>query len=465
MLPTEPRGWRHSGLLTSVQPEPRQRVLRLPLTSRAGPPSLHSEKQGNIIAAEYGAAERFSLKMTKIDSSLGNNAPTRQRLEFSLNALQQKMMKKTFGINLAIATINSRNVRSVFRALVMAGLGLLFSTTGGILMACQGSGKDESASDSPAQATSAKQVASTLFSQMNKGTEYNASGVVALADSRFLFCDNNIGDALIEFGVSASGQQQGPLVRRPLVGLSPKSVDDIEDLTMVERDGRRLLFAVTSLSVDAGKKGKPSVVRPGGLLRITIGPDGSLATELMSDFRSWLLMNAPEIASAAQKDPDAGGLNVEGLAWDERRGALLLGIRTPVVGGKPLLRPIRVKDLSGSWTTSNLEMLPQIALGVENSTGEQGVRSLIRNKAGDGFFVVVGNSTSASKAPFSVYSWDGADEGKVARLPISFEKKMKPEGITTGTIGGRDAVLFVDDRGGFSILWADAGPFSAAKPQ
>jgi hypothetical protein len=372
-------------------------------------------------------------------------------------------MKMTNRINRAIATLKSGNLRPALR--VVVGLGIMLSTTGGILMACAGTGKEGSAPDSRPQATSATQVTSTLFSEKNRGTEYNASGVVAIGDSRFLFCDNNINDALVEFGVSASGQQQGPLVRRPLVGLSSKSVDDIEDLTMVERDGRRFLFAVTSLSIDGGKKGKASVVRPGGLLRITIGPDGSLATELMSDFRVWLVQNAPGIASAAQMDPDVGGLNVEGIAWDERRGALLLGIRTPVVGGKPLLLPVRLKDLSGPWTTANLEMLPQIALGVENSSGEQGIRGLNRNKTGDAFFVVVGNSTSGSKAPFSVYSWDGADEGKVTRLPLSFQKNMKPEGITTGTIGGRDAVLFVDDRGGFSMMWADAAPFGAAKPQ
>lgn|GEM_PF-1673230 len=351
----------------------------------------------------------------------------------------------------------------VARSLCVVGLALLFATTGGFLVGCRTEVKQVKPSKAGNGGTSDTVVKSTPFSEKNDCEEHNASGVVPLGDSRFLFCDNNVNDALIELNISADGQQQGPLVRWPLVGLAPKSIDDIEDLTIVEQSGRRLVFAVPSLSVKPGskKKGKEAADRPGGLLRITIQPDGSLATELMSDFRAWLLLNAPEIRSAAENDPDLGGLNIEGLAWDARRGALLLGIRTPAPGGKPLILPVRIKDLLGPWTTGNLEMLAPIHLAVENAIGEQGIRSLTRNGFGEGFFVVVGNSTSESRAPFSVYKWDGGDDGKASRLPISFHKKMKPEGITTGTIGGRKALLFVDDAGGFSVLWDDGTAFAS----
>lgn len=357
--------------------------------------------------------------------------------------------------------VNSVTSRQVSRSLCFVSLALLLSLSGGFLVAC-GSGVNQKKSPTARNpVTPDTEVTSTAFSEKNNGEEYNASGVVPLGDSRFLFCDNNLNDALIEVVVSEDGRQQGRLVRWPLVGLAAKSIDDMEDLTIVEQGGRRLVFAVTSLSVQAGskKKGREAAVRPGGLLRITIQPDGSLATELMSNFRAWLMANAPEIASSAGNDPDLGGLNIEGLAWDARRGALLLGIRTPATGGKPLIRPVRIKDLLGPWTSGNLEMLPPIHLAVESAIGEQGIRSLTRNGFGEGFFVVVGNSTSESEAPFSVYSWDGGAEGKTSRLPISFHKRMKPEGITTGTIGGRRVVMFVDDAGGFSVLPADGAAF------
>ncbi len=343
---------------------------------------------------------------------------------------------------------------SVTRSLWVVGLALLLSTTGGFLVGCRSDKNGPKSSPARGQPAQDTEVKPTAFSEKNDGEEYNASGVVPLGDSRFLFCDNNLNDALIELVFSADGQQQPSLIRKPLVGLAKKSIDDTEELTTVEQAGRRLVFAVTSLSVQPGskKKGKEEEVRPGGLLRITIQPNGSLATELMSDFRAWLLLNAPELASSAKNDPDLGGLNIEGLAWDSRRGALLLGIRTPVSGGKPILRPVRIKDLVGPWTTDNLEMLPPIHLAVEHALGEQGIRSISPNGFGEGFIVVVGNSTSESRAPFSVYLWDGGEAGKMSRLPISFHKHMKPEGVTTGTIGGKKVVLFTDDGGGFATL-------------
>jgi hypothetical protein len=363
-------------------------------------------------------------------------------------------------------TINSAARRQATRFLCVVGLALLLSTSGGFLAGCRSGDNKPKSSDARKHESTDTEVKPTAFLDKNNGEEYNASGIVPLGDSRFLFCDNNLNDALMELVVSKDGQQQGPLVRRPLVGLGKQHIDDMEELTIVEQGGRRLVFAVTSLSVKAGsrKKGKEDEVRPGGLLRITIQPDGFLASELMSDFRAWLVVNAPEIGSSAENDPESGGLNIEGLAWDARRGALLLGIRTPVPGGKPVIRPVRIKDLGGPWTTGNLEMLAPIHLEVENAIGEQGIRSITRNGFGEGFFVVVGNSTSESEAPFSVYTWDGGDEGKVSRLPISFAKKMKPEGITTGTVGGRKALLFVDDGGGFSVLWSDGTALSPGVP-
>jgi hypothetical protein len=32
---------------------------------------------------------------------------------------------------------------------------------------------------------------------------------------------------------------------------------------------------------------------------------------------------------------------------------------------------------------------------------------------------------------------------------------MKPEGIARGTIGGKSALVIVDDNGGFQVVWAE----------
>ncbi len=77
---------------------------------------------------------------------------------------------------------------------------------------------------------------------------YNASDIVAIGDSRFLFCDNNISDALYELRLTPESQA-GPIIRRPVEGISSASVDDLEAMALVEDRGRRFIVAIPSLSL------------------------------------------------------------------------------------------------------------------------------------------------------------------------------------------------------------------------
>jgi len=306
---------------------------------------------------------------------------------------------------------------------------------------------------SKSTSSAALTVDSIPFGEVKGKDEYNASGIVPLADARFLICDNNTNDALFELDLMPDGQKKGSLIRRPLQGLSPGSIDDLEAMTLVEENGRRYVFVTSSLYV---KKAKKDVldVPPSGVLRVTVNPDDTLSAENMPGLREWLIGAYSQLAAAAQTKPDDGGLNIEGLAWDKRRHALLFGVRTPAPDGKPLVLPIKVKDLTGPWTTANLEAQPPVQLSVETALGEQGIRGLSNEPDHDAFLVITGKSIGDSNAPFALYEWGGAG-GEVRRFDVAFAKKMKPEGITRGTIGGRKALVIVDDGGGFQVVWAD----------
>ncbi|HKQ76516.1 MAG TPA: hypothetical protein VJ810_22670 [Blastocatellia bacterium] len=321
-----------------------------------------------------------------------------------------------------------------------------------------GSGAGGLSSVAPAALT----VDSIPFGEVNVKDEYNASGIVQLADARFLICDNNTNDALFELDLTNDGQKKGPLIRRPLQGLAPGAVDDLEDMTLVEENGRRYVFVTSSLYV---KKAKKEVldVPPSGVLRVTVNPDDTLSAENMPGFRAWLISAYPQLAVAAQIKPDDGGLNIEGFTWDKRRHAFLFGVRTPTPDGKPLVLPVRVKDLAGPWTTDNLEAQPPIQLSVGAPLGEQGIRGFFNEPDRDAFLVIIGKSISDSKSPFALYEWSGDSGSAVRRFDIAFAKKMKPEGVTRGTIGGRKALVIVDDNGGFQVVWADQQlPFASA---
>ncbi|HSE37364.1 MAG TPA: DUF3616 domain-containing protein, partial [Blastocatellia bacterium] len=231
------------------------------------------------------------------------------------------------------------------------------------------------------------------------------------------------------------------------------------------------IFALPSLSLKQRKKKHKKKAKRGKLaaprsvlLRILIREDDQLQVEMIPDFRSWLIEGAPELGKSHTYLPDSGGLNIEGIAWDSANQALLLGVRTPVNDGRPLILRVRVKEFNGAWALDNLEMLPSITLQHEEVGQEQGIRAIEYDPSRNVFLIVLGNSTSASKAPFSLYSWDGNEQGLIRRFhQIRFHKRMKVEGVAHGTIAGRGALVFVDDSGGYQLVWDDDPRVSATE--
>jgi hypothetical protein len=291
------------------------------------------------------------------------------------------------------------------------------------------------------------------FGEMNGSRVYNASDVVPVADSRFLFCDNNTSDALFELDLEPNGQKKGLLIKRPLRGLSADVIDDLEGMTLVQEGAQRFIFITSSLSLKERTADGKADIRRAGLLRVKVNPDGNLTAENIPGFRDLFLQNVPSLSTSSGRTPDEDGLNIEGLAWDPRRHALLFGLRTPLDAGKPLLIPVRIKKSDGPWTTGNLEFLQPIRLSPDTDEGEQGVRSIQYVAARKSFLVILGKTKSGIKVPFSLHEWDGGQGGKMRRLNVSFAAKMKPEGVTAGAIGGKPVLLFVDDDGGYQVLW------------
>jgi hypothetical protein len=295
------------------------------------------------------------------------------------------------------------------------------------------------------------------FGIMNGDDVYNASGVVPITSSRFLFCDNNSNDSLFELIISEDGKRIGPLIRRPLQGLSPDSIDDMEAMTIAEEKEERFIFVTTSLGAKKPREvGQPLRIPPSGLLRVKINSDDGLSAENMPDFRDWFIKNLPPaLAESAGRIPDEGGLNIEGLAWDHERHALLFGLRSPLSNNNPIVIPVRVKELDGEWKTDNLKMLAPIELTLGPEEAARGIRSIEYVPDRHAFLVIIGKSVSGQKAPFALYEWKGGKKGKTQRLNVSFAEKMKPEGLTSGIFAGKPALLCTDDGGGYQVFRPD----------
>jgi hypothetical protein len=323
---------------------------------------------------------------------------------------------------------------------------------------------------------SAEPIAASPFKDRPGAEAHNASEVVALADSRFLFCDNNVGDALFEMRFDANGALDPRLVRHRISGVSPDFSDDFESMAVASAGGRDYLILATSFSLKikdrtAARKrhrGRRSIARE-SLLRVRISSSREHQAEIIPGFRTWLVEHTPDLGKVWRKSwrriPDDGGLNVEGLAWNPVAGELLFGLRTPVLEGRPIILRARVKDIGGVWNLSNFETLPPVRLALADGHQARGIRTMEYDPVGKRMLLVTGNATSGVRVPFELFEWDGNAAGTVRRFNhVHFDPRFRVEGVTPGTIGGRAAVIFVDDRGGYQILWGD-DPRLAIEPR
>jgi hypothetical protein len=267
---------------------------------------------------------------------------------------------------------------------------------------------------------------------------------------------------LFEFRLRRRGKLAGRIVRRRLEGLRPGAIDDIEGIEIVKAAGRTLIFGTSSLSLKTRKGRHPKrkrgklVPSREAILRIRVGPGGRLRAQVIPGFRSWLVARVPWLRRAAGLIPDDGGLNVEALSWDPRRRALLFGLRSPLVDGKPVLLRVKPRRIDGPWTLDNLEVLRPLRLAVPDADGDAGIRAMSLDPSSGTSLIILGNATSRSQGRFKLYSWDGNPRGVVRHIRgVKFRKRMKVEGVTRGTVRGRPAVVFVDDGGGYQVLWGD----------
>jgi hypothetical protein len=314
------------------------------------------------------------------------------------------------------------------------------------------------------------------FADHNGGQPHNACEVISLADSRFLFCDNNVSDALFEMRFDAKGNLDGKLIRHTISGVSPEFYDDFESMAVARDGDRHFLILATSFSLKTrnrnarrkSHRGRRAIERE-SLLRVTTSESRQHQAEIIPGFRSWLIEHAPEMGRRWRKSwrriPDDGGLNVEGLAWNSAAKELLFGLRTPVLDGHPVILRVRVKSIGGIWNLNNFEMLPPVTLELAPSPDERGIRTMEYDEQNGRVLLVTGNATSGVRVPFELYAWDGNTAGKVHRFDtVHFDPRFRVEGVTPGTIGGRPAIIFVDDRGGYQVLWGDDPRLAVEKP-
>jgi hypothetical protein len=295
-----------------------------------------------------------------------------------------------------------------------------------------------------------RKIKAAPFPERNGDVPFNASGIVQVGPRRFVFIDNHDPSAFFEFALDADGAEVERIRRRRLEGVAAGQLRDPEGLTRVDLNGETFLIAASSLCVEDANSSQQRQVND-GLVRVRYTPEGGLQAEVMDGFRAWLLMHEPSLATAGGLEPDAGGLNIEGLAWDPRASALLFGQRGPARPGQITVIQIPVDAGGAPWTTASLEAPSILRARIPRSSATQGVRDISYDEQTGEFLILLGRSLSRGDEPFQLCVWNGSDDD-VRLLDVRFHGSMKPEGITTFSSRDKKKILVVDDGGGYAVF-------------
>ncbi|HXG95284.1 MAG TPA: DUF3616 domain-containing protein [Blastocatellia bacterium] len=266
---------------------------------------------------------------------------------------------------------------------------------------------------------------------------YEASGAVFVPDSDRVYFVVNDSPQLFWMKINESGQ----LPNTQAGSVDIKAV--VADAEGITYDGHFLYIV--------GSQSQPG--EGNSLVRFLFDPTSESVRdepETVTDLRGLLLEKVDELRDVGGLDKNSGGLNIEGIAWDDRNKRLLLGLRSPVRDGKALIIPLKIAD-PRKMTRETLQLAGSaIKLSLENL----GIRDIQYDPRSESFFIIAG--PSVRDGGFSLWQWYANDEQANGepnpRKLTDLDASIKPEGVTRVHLGGRDYVFIIGDAGSYKMI-------------
>lgn len=250
----------------------------------------------------------------------------------------------------------------------------------------------------------------------------DASAAVAAGRTMFLVA-NDEDNVLRVYRNSTSGKPVQTFDLTSFLKPDPAHPEaDIEGATQV---GERVYW-ITSHGTNKNGKPRPSrhrlfatEVKIDGH-NVTIVPVGTPYKNLVQDFTSAPQLNGFNLADAAGKPPEEGGLNIEGLSATPD-GALLIAFRSPVPDGKALIVPLQNPEEVIDGKKAKLGAPIQLPLG------GLGIRSIDFSQVLGKYLIIAGRPDNLRE--FRLYQWSGV----ASDAPEPFEgiqfKGLNPEAL------------------------------------
>ncbi|HEU5460017.1 MAG TPA: DUF3616 domain-containing protein [Pyrinomonadaceae bacterium] len=268
------------------------------------------------------------------------------------------------------------------------------------------------------------------------GGTFEASGVVHVPGTDgVLFVDDDHTDEVFFMRVGADRKQAG---RITAVKLSA-NVIDLEGITT---DGTHFYVV--------GSQSKPEGGDLTGLARFKFDPQNQrvMDTQSIAGLKSFLANNVDELRGMQQTTYDDGGINVEGIAWDPNRKRLLLGLRSPLVERQALVVPLKLRDPQGAFSFDNVEVEGRKAIRLPLNGA--GIRSIEYDEPSKAFRLITGAGPNSEKMDFKIWEWTGNGEPPTLRETDTFDRRLKPEGITRVKSGDQSFTFIVFDTSGYA---------------
>jgi hypothetical protein len=270
------------------------------------------------------------------------------------------------------------------------------------------------------------------------GGTFEASGVahVSGADA-ILFVDDGKPGEVQWMQLTKEGKQSGS-VKSLKLGV------DIEDLEGITTDGT-YFYVVSSQS-------RPKAIEKAGLVRFKLDAGTQTVSDVqaVSELKRFLVENVAELRGFASTKAKDDGINIEGLSWDPAQGRLLLGLRSPTIDGNALLVPLKLRDPRGQFSYENMET--ERIETVKLPVGGMGIRSIEYDGGQRLFHIIAGATESQDKTDFKLWQWEGKPDKASLREVTTFDRKLKPEGVTSVAMGDGSHKFIVFDSSHYLMM-------------
>lgn len=270
---------------------------------------------------------------------------------------------------------------------------------------------------------------------------YEPSGVTQLPDGRLVVVED---EALRPFGVMTPA---GSLPSFAISRLGGQFTSDwltggLSDLEALARGPQRWIYAITSHSRANSGKRAPERER---LLRFRVDGQGMRDLDVVPDLRNAIVRAYPELDEAAKerKVKNKEGLNIEGLAFDERSGTLWIGLRAPLEDDRALLLAITNPEQAFERREGPRFGSHVIKLDLDGG----GIRGLARAPALGGLLILSQRDTGKKERTSKLWLWDGDSDTAPRRVRVRGVKNLgNAEGVAEVQLqGSRRLVLVFDD--------------------